>query len=385
VTKKVKILMMADISGEGIEYHVGDEAMAEVAITRLKNLVGAENLVMACAHPEGVPATYGIPAIGYYSTTNTQRKKLIFQRPLSFIKGTLSMIHNLMKCDALFICGGGNLTSEWPGVLESRMRMLKWAVRFKKKVFLVSQTLGPYTDEHRSQINPLLASVTWIGVRDKHYSHKQITSEVKYAVDDASYLAPSHSDYTLSLVQPDVKRLAFSMRKFGRANESLLVTLSTEVARISKERHWQTIFIPHHAPANEGDIRIAKDNAHFWSDQKPLVITAPIPLAAPLKALTGECELTVSMRYHQIIFALSMGIPVVGIYVNEYTQAKLHGAFEQFGLEPRLISIEQVTSKLETLINQVLSEKLLFEEAKVRIATNEVKKSMIPYNKVASV
>ena len=56
--KKIKVLLLADISGLGPEYHVGDEAMAEVSITRLKDTLGIANLIVGCASPENVPKTY---------------------------------------------------------------------------------------------------------------------------------------------------------------------------------------------------------------------------------------------------------------------------------------------------------------------------------------
>ena len=382
MSKTPRVLMIADISGEGVEYHVGDEAMAEVAIERLKQIVGTDNIVMTCAHPDGVPATYSIKSSAHHSLTDAARKKLIFTRPHSYIKGLLRMVRNLRQCDVLFICGGGNLTSEWPGVLESRMYLISWALKLKKRVILVSQTLGPYSEEHRARISTLLEKVEWVGVRDKHYSHTQIPSPVHFAVDDASYLKPKHSEWTQSVINENKPCIAFSMRKFGKASDGLLTTLCKEVVKITNKQNLRTIFIPHHAPAHEGDIRLAKNNEALWPEDKPLTIMAPIPLAAPLKALTGDCEWTISMRYHQIIFSLAMGVPVIGVYVNEYTQAKLHGAFEQFGLAPRLMAIDEVEGKLEQLVEQVISEKTLFEAAAKRVAEEELTGSMRPYNLV---
>ena len=384
MSKNLKVLMFSDICGKSSGYHVGDEAMAEVAVARLKKICGTENITLACASPKAVTATYGVPSFAYYNFTDTQHADLKIHRPLSYLKSTAVLQYQLRKHDVLFICGGGNLTSEWPGVLESRMRLIQAALKLNKKVVLVSQTLGPYSPEHRRKYAHLLPQLDWVGVRDKHYSHKQTEATVKYAIDDASFLKPEHSARTSKVASGQKPYMTFSMRKFGDANDSLLDILSQEVAKINTNKGVNTVFIPHHSPNGGGDTALINQRSHYFQSDLDLTIVDPIELAAPLKALTSEGSWTVSMRYHQIVFALSTGVPVVGIYVNEYTQAKLRGAFEQFGLEPKLLAIDEVNGKLEPLIEQAISEKSLFHSAAEKCATDSLTDSMKPYRLVES-
>lgn len=374
------ILLLADISGKGVEYHVGDEAMAEVAIERLAQLVGKKNLIMGCSRPERIYETYGIRSFAFYHTTNAEMKKILFRRPWSYLRSLLRILSQLVKCDVVFICGGGNMTSVWPGVLEARLRLIKLANRLNKDVYLVSQTLGPYTEKHRGDVDKTLVNAKWVGVRDRTFSNSQVNFPVNFAVDDACFLPLEYSQEIRDLENRTKPYCCVSMRYFGEADDSNLLELATAVSQLASDQGLNTVFIPHHAPVgNQGDIKLAKTVSHVWRKDRPLTVTEPIPMASQLKALTTKGEWVVTMRYHQLIFALSTGVPAVGVYVNEYTKAKLRGAFEQFNLEPKVVSITTAKDKLATLVESALQDKENFINAAKNISLVEKELSMKAY------
>ena len=377
---KPNILLLADISGKGVEYHVGDEAMAEVAIERLAQLVGKQNLIMGCSRPEKIYETYGIRSFAFYHTTDAKMKQILFRRPWSYFRSLFRILSKLVKCDVVFICGGGNMTSVWPEVLEARLRLIKWANRLNKDVYLVSQTLGPYTEKHRSDVEKTLINAKWVGVRDKTFSKTQVNFPVNFAVDDACFLPLEYSQEIRDIENKKKPYCCVSMRYFGEADDNNLFALATAVSLLASNQGLNTIFIPHHAPGgDQGDIKLAKTVSHAWSEDRPLVITDPIPMASQLKALTAEAEWVVTMRYHQLIFALSTGVPVVGVYVNEYTKAKLRGAFEQFDLEPKVVSITTAKEKLAILVESALQDKENFINAAQNTSVVEKELSMKAY------
>lgn len=374
------ILLLADISGKGVEYHVGDEAMAEVAIERLAQLVGKQNLIMGCSRPEKIYETYGIRSFAFYHATNAEMKKILFRRPWSYFASLFRILSKLVKCDAVFICGGGNMTSVWPGVLEARLRLIKWANRLNKDVYLVSQTLGPYTKKHRNDVEKTLINAKWIGVRDKTFSKTQVNFPVNFAVDDACFLPLEYSQEIQDLENKTKPYCCVSMRHFGEADDSNLLELATAVSLLASNQGLNTVFIPHHAPGgHQGDIKLAKSVSHAWGEDRPLAVTEPIPMASQLKALTAKGEWVVTMRYHQLIFALSTGVPAVGVYVNEYTKAKLRGAFEQFNLEPKVLSITTAKENLAVLVASSLQDKENYIKAAQNASVVEKELSMKPY------
>lgn len=378
-----KILMLSDITGLGPDYHVGDEAMAEVAIERLGKLVGKENLVLGCASPGKVPDTYGIKAFAFYHTPDAEFRKMLWKKPLSYFKAIATNIYQVIRCDKVIVCGGGNMTSVWPGVLEARLRLLRIANFFKKDVVLVSQTIGPYSEAHRRTIDKVLPSAKWIGVRDINFSHTQVSSPVHFALDDACFLEKQHSDYTREISESNKVFACVSMRKFGGMDDQDVLAVATAIRNTVSEKGVNTVFIPHHAPkGTEGDIKLAHNIKHLWPE-KSFHLVDPIPLASTLKALTADSQFVVSMRYHQLIFALSIGVPAVGIYVDEYTQAKLTGSFEALGLKPLVTSIHEVDANLSALVDEALASRLDFEAAARNVQLEAKAISERPYNLLA--
>ncbi|QSP93680.1 polysaccharide pyruvyl transferase family protein [Marinobacter salinisoli] len=374
-----KILMLSDITGLGPDYHVGDEAMAEVAIERLGVMVGKDNLILGCTSPERIPATYGVRSFAFYHIPDAKFRKMLWTQPLSYLKSIFTNIYQVLRCDKVVVCGGGNMTSVWPGVLEARLRLLRVANFFGRDIVLVSQTIGPYEEHHRRRVDQILGNAKWIGVRDLNFSHTQISAPVNFALDDACFLEHHHSDYSRAISEKQKHFACISMRKFGGMNDADVLHAAKAIEQVVRKAGVNTVFIPHHAPrGTEGDIKLGNNVSHLWpEDQFHLV--DPIPLASELKALTADSQFVVSMRYHQLIFALSIGIPAVGIYVDQYTQAKLTGAFEAIGLEPMVTSVKEIDENLQALVDKALEARDKFEAAAQRIQSKERHTSLRPY------
>lgn len=386
MTNKTKsVLILADVTGMGPAYHVGDEAMAEVAINRLAKIFGRENLVLACSTPINAASTYSVKAIPLYSLTKSQRFRAIFTRPHSSIYQLSLLLYHLWKCDLVFISGGGNHTSVWPHVLESRLYILRLARLFKRRVIFASQTLGPFTDEHRAACQEVFSTADWVGVRDRDYSAKQLDIPVHFAVDDAVFLPAEHDNQTRAISAKKRDLIGLSLRGFKGATDEHREKLCLALASIAVSKNATTVFIPHHAAGGMGDLDIARKISPLWPKDSPLLVLNPIPHATAVKALTGDCSLNLTMRYHQLIFSLSVGVPSIGIYVEEYTKAKLNGAFEQFGLPPLLLSLEEAPQKIEALIDEALLSKAIFSEAAEKTLKSSLCQNMEPYRKAAEI
>jgi polysaccharide pyruvyl transferase WcaK-like protein len=382
-TRRKSALVLSDVSGMGSGYHVGDEAMAEVALTRLANVLGRENLVLVCAAPANAALTYGVKAIPLYIRTHKQRLVGVVKSPLSTLRELTLLLYYLWKSDLVFIAGGGNHTSVWPDVLESRLFLLRLARFFKKRIVFASQTLGPFSDAHRAACQEAFAFAEWVGVRDMDFSAKQLDIPVHFAVDDAVFLPSKHDAQTKTIASSHHKLVGISLRDFKGVTEQQQLELCRALVPIASKHFATSVFIPHHARGGKGDLDIARRISPLWPNTSPLLILDPIPHASAVKALTEHCSWVVTMRYHQLIFSLSAGVPSVGIYVDEYTEAKLNGAFEQFGLTPRLVSLVEAPERIDTLIDEALASKHACAAAAERTLNFSLEQNMQPYRVVA--
>jgi len=231
----------------------------------------------------------------------------------------------------------------------------------------------------------VFSQAAWVGVRDKDYSAKQLDITVHFAVDDAVYLPVRHDEQTKKIATEHKHLVGLSLRHFKGVTPKHHENLCRSFAEYAQKNNKSTVFLPHHAADNMGDLEIARNVANLWGEGSPFLILDPVPCATAVKAVTQECSLVVTMRYHQLIFSLSVGVPVIGIYVEEYTQAKLKGAFEQFGLKPLLLSIEEASHKLHDLIEAANSRKDDFKKAALITVQESIVKNLRPYEKAAEI
>jgi len=51
-----------------------------------------------------------------------------------------------------------------------------------------------------------------------------------------------------------------------------------------------------------------------------------------LKGLIGQADLAIGVRYHFVVFAVTMGVPAVGLFYDTYYEYKQRGILEMMGL-----------------------------------------------------
>ena len=68
-----------------------------------------------------------------------------------------------------------------------------------------------------------------------------------------------------------------------------------------------------------------------------------ITLDTPLKVIqqVGRCRIVVTGAYHAAVFAMSQGIPVVGLSASEDYTAKFLGLEDQFGLGCETVPLDE--------------------------------------------
>lgn len=116
--------------------------------------------------------------------------------------------------------------------------------------------------------------------------------------------------------------------------QELIRQVASSVKRMAAELDAAVLLLPSYNVGHEADDRVAARFRGALGDAESHLLVLDDP--ALYKAVTGMLSLLVSSRMHPLIFAASMGVPIVGLGYNP----KFAGLFGQLGIEPRLIELD---------------------------------------------
>jgi colanic acid/amylovoran biosynthesis protein len=98
----------------------------------------------------------------------------------------------------------------------------------------------------------------------------------------------------------------------------------------------------------------------------------------------GECRVVVAGSYHAGVFALSQGVPVVGIAQSPYYRDKFEGLADQFGAGCTVLRADdgQFAGKLGAAIDRAWNESETIRPQLLRAAGSQVQASRAAYEKL---
>ncbi len=300
------LVIVADVGAE--PFHVGDEAMLEANLEALRR------------HDP----TVRITVIGRDAA----------QTPAEA----------LARAGGLFVSGGGNLSSSWPGLLHQRIRWMREARRRGLPVVTGGQTIGPeLVTAERSRLAKALAGVEHLGVRELPSVALALQmgvplDKLSYQLDDAFFLAGRPFAPEKGPSCPDEPFLLVTLDPSFAAAESRpgLSSLALQLARIAAESGLRLAFLPHVGPPGSlGDEDGRAGTALAQLLRAEGVGCALLPVMPPAETvwMTQRAAAVVSSRYHPLVFATAAAVPCLGLYRDDYTRIKLQGALAHLGME----------------------------------------------------
>jgi polysaccharide pyruvyl transferase WcaK-like protein len=112
------------------------------------------------------------------------------------------------------------------------------------------------------------------------------------------------------------------------AVESRIAELLDQVA---ENTDLEINFSPHFGSLRADDVRgDSAMHARVRSRMASASTEIPATDAAASATLARSASLVISSRYHPAVFAVSAGVPTIGIAVDDYTTVKLTGALGNF-------------------------------------------------------
>jgi len=345
--------------------HVGDEAMFDELVYQLRAR-GVDAITGISSNPAETRERYGIDAvagIGFRTQKTRAEQEDRMQRVVRTAGGetgllddadpALAVIEAIRASDGVAISGGGNMASTWPSHVFERATIGEIARLAGKPLVVSGQTIGPHLDDaDRALVAGLLSSARLVGLREKpsHAFSLELgvpAQLLTQTVDDASFL----SEQNIADVAPDTE------------TPYALVSLSTHVGVENRDQFQQAVadlldhvaattglairFYAHFASLDATEARgdTVMHNAVIERMTTDRVTTVNEGDSVAAARLARGASLVVSSRYHPAVFAVSGGVPTIGIPVDDYTTTKLTGALGNFG-QNALVSAEQLVAGL---------------------------------------
>jgi polysaccharide pyruvyl transferase WcaK-like protein len=307
--------------------HIGDEAMFDEFIVQARAR-GIRNITGISANPAETAERYGIDAISRIGFSGS-RPDMIARMAAVLEDADHPVAEAIRASDGVVVTGGGNMSSLWPMHIFERATIAAIAAREGKPFVVSGQTIGPdLTTEDGELVATLLASAALASVREPASFALCASlglSNVTQTIDDASFLGFE--------IEPTENYCLVTLA--NHVGDHDRDTVEAGIARlldhVASSTGLEIVFSPHF-----GSLTDEPRGDSLMHNRVRALMTAasreiPATDSTASARLARRASLVVSSRYHPVVFAVSAGVPTIGIPVDNYTGVKLAGALGNFG------------------------------------------------------
>lgn len=354
----MKCVIIGDIGWKDL-YHLGDEAMTEVAIEQLQRR-GISDITLVAGQPEVAEAFYGCPSvsrIGFLGRWGRDECERVLERVTADLEsGELAetdLYGAIAAADFVVIAGGGNLNSSHFNHVYERVAFTRIAKHLRKPLFVTSQTVGPaLRDRDTVLVGEILAYASCFGARESTTYEALLQQwggspeRVALTMDDVVLLDADDAARARvdALVLPErfivasftahQGSISWSSAKYRQRAAELLDELA--------ERHdAQVVLVPHAGPlGGEEPGKDAEGHAEIVSySRSGRLRELPMIPARDAVEITARALLSVSTRYHPTVFGPQQLTPAGTIATSFYSSVRMRGALSNVGLDAFVVPV----------------------------------------------
>ena len=385
-TEAPRVLVIGDIGQH--TYHVGDEAMTiasaaalsegGAAVTLMTRDVGhsARYIGAAAQHEAGAPYEYlpfflfpwapaereltlaALECVLAQLHADRERPSITELVALPQVQALPEVLHPLAQTvermvefadaiatiDAVVVSGGGNLNSRYGWLLYERAAAVRAAEHAGVPVYVTGQSLGPVLNPEDAQVLERMLRVARSVTVREHSSLawcRERGIDARLSVDDATDYLPASPARTLHYTEG----ISASQALDNLPERYVCVTVNEcteqqaqQIARLLdsmwREHGYAPVFLSHFGdPQNpeSGDIQVHQRIAEQLSPSTPATLL-PILHADQSVTVHRGAAFTLTSRYHPAVFSAAAGIPVLALAPDAFTQMRVGGALNLYGL-----------------------------------------------------
>lgn len=335
--------------------NLGDEAILETTITRIRKSIHDADIAVLSATPEKTSYNYSVRA---------------YNR-----KGIRSVVEAIRDCDVL-VSGGGSLLQDVTGKMSIKyyLAIIFLAKLFGKKVMVYSQGIGPINKpNHRWMTKCVLNYVDCITVREENSKLDLIemglkASSISVTADPVIDLEPVNREEGMTIIKRAKGRFDSERKTVGFALRTKDFNQTEDFERLKAAveilvNDYNVVFIPFHY--NE-DLGILLHLKECFGDA--IVTVEKRYDTHDILSVISLFNVLVGVRLHSLIFAAVEGVPPIGISYDP----KIDYFMETLGLATlcRVNDLEALSLKNE--IDRILKDETLHKE-KLHEVVNDLK------------
>lgn len=286
--------------------------------------------------------------------------KLLVSGKQEIIKDLNIFLTEFWSADWAIATGGGYINDFFKYDSLRILTILEILARLGKPVFLVGQGLGPISDEQlKIKVEQVFNVVNLISVREHRIAPPLLNSlgvpenRVFVTGDDAVELAyrssPKHVGNAIGI--------NLRMAPYSGIDEDIVEKVRRSVQSAADRHHAPLVPIPIERAYFKGSVD--PDSATIKNLLKGVDDESDggLSLNTPVKVIqqASQCRVVVTGSYHAGVFALSQGIPVVGLAKSVYYADKFLGLVNQFGIGCEVLMlnsehlVQELTDKIDYL------------------------------------
>lgn len=265
------------------------------------------------------------PNWAYHRITHRMRKRGADTTSIDYF------FQQVSEADAMVVTGGGFMTDAFLDYNTWLAETAAVVAGLGKPLAFFGQGLGPLENPHlRKRSAEAYSNAAIIGIREPNTTRGFLNDA---GVDEAN----------TQLTGDDAIELAYNERKSTLGNAIGLNLRTTDYSSIGSE-HTQRL----RRVVNQFALEIGADlvpliiSRYEGTDidtmselfpERPTVRDEALAQDMPIKVIeqVARCRIVVTGSYHAGVFALSQGIPMIGLARSQYYRGKFTGLSDQFG------------------------------------------------------
>jgi polysaccharide pyruvyl transferase WcaK-like protein len=361
-------------------HNSGDAAMLEVGVTRLSALFPHASINVLSNTPDSFPRwatnVQPIAATGYHAYAAQRarqrkeghrhlvRKRNLVERFRRFFRAhnaprsteIETFVEEVSRSDLVIATGMGGITDFFAEFAYGMLGAFELAIRHGAVTAMMGQGMGPLTKPDLvAYAREILPKIDLIALRERRLGEPLLRAlgvpadRIVTTGDDAIEMVCERSS-----VETTGRGVGVNLRVSSYANVEgpIVVCVREAVQKAARLLDAPLLPVPISCYPTEADHLTIRELLAGYDH--PLDGGAAIDSARKVIDQIVKCRAVVTGSYHAGVFALALGVPVVGLARSQYYIDKFQGLAHQFGVgcEVILLDTPDLESKIATAIER---------------------------------